>query len=88
MQNLKRLPLAILVGSIICLSACGGMTITTWLIDAATAQLVRKDSSGTITDTKSLSAANGYRCYSESDDTAWRDEYATAQNCCNSKTGD
>lgn len=76
----KHLLVGILLGWIIFPSSCASLNITTWLIDAIhEGSLVRKDSNGTIIGRLSYVEANGYRCYSESDDEAWRNRLVA---CC------
>lgn len=69
----KRLMLAIPV-ALITLSSCAALTVTTWLIQQG--GLVHG------TDTKTLAEAQGFRCYSEADDTAWRTELKIQTDCC------
>ncbi len=65
---------------ILCLSSCAGLKIKTWFLDGKDAQaLIRKDSSGNITEKLTYFEADGYRCYSQADDTAWRNRMAL---CC------
>jgi len=65
--------------------AAGGLIIKTWLIDAERGTLVRRDKNQNITEEKSLRDANNYRCYSSTDDQAWRSAFAQAKACCESK---
>lgn len=69
----KRLMLAI-PAILITLSSCASLTITTWLI--------QQDGLVHGPDQKTLAEAQGYRCYSEADDTAWRTELKIQTACC------
>lgn len=65
---------------IISLSACAGLKIKTWFLDAKEQNaLIRKASTGEITERLSYIEADGYRCYSPIDDEAWRTRLA---QCC------
>jgi hypothetical protein len=66
-------------------SACAGLVITTWIIDGQRGILVRKDGHGNIVDKKELRDADNYRCYSRSDDEAWRTSYAACRASCSGK---
>ena len=67
-----------------CLStvACAGLVIRTWIIDANMDALVRRDSHGSVIEKKALRDADGFRCYSRSDDEAWRADYAQCRASC------
>jgi hypothetical protein len=63
------------------LSSCAGLKIKTWFLSSKTdGALVRKDSHGQIMESLNYIQADGYRCYSEQDDTAWRNRLVL---CCN-----
>lgn len=87
-QKLK-IVVATSVGWTICLSivsACAGMNIKTWFVDGRDAKaLIRKNSSGQITDKLTVEQADGYLCYSPLDDEAWRNSLNTYKACCDGK---
>jgi hypothetical protein len=64
---------------ILALSACAS-TIKTWII--GTNGLTENDTHEVLT----FLQAQGYRCYSASDDEFWRNELATAESCCQKST--
>lgn len=71
------------------LSACAGqgLVIKTWFLAAKDyGSLIRKDDSGAVVGKMTYDAADGYLCYSPSDDEAWRDALNTATQCCNGKS--
>lgn len=67
------------------IGCAASLVIKTWFLDASIPALVRRDSRGVIVEQKELRDADGYRCYSRSDDEAWRTDFSRAQACCNSK---
>lgn len=71
----KRQTLGILAVSItLSLSCCAALTVTTWVVKQG--ELVHG------LDKKSVLEAEGYRCYSEIDDSAWRNELKIQRDCC------
>lgn len=73
----KKATLGILAG-LITLSCCAGLTVTTWIVKQG--ELVHGK------DSKTVLEAEGYRCYSESDDAAWRTELKIQSDCCGGRT--
>ncbi len=59
---------------LIVLSSCAALQITTWIIKQG--GLVHGH------DQKAIAEAEGYRCYSELDDSAWRNELKAQRACC------
>jgi len=55
-------------------------TIKTWIIGPQ--GLIEDETHEALT----FLQAQGYRCYSESDDEFWRDQLSTAEACCNGKS--
>lgn len=72
--------------SITSLSACAGLVIKTWILNAELHQLERRDKDGKIVEALPLEKADKYRCYSRSDDEAWRASYAQLSACCDEKS--
>jgi hypothetical protein len=75
-------PLPILIGLIsgIAFNACAGLTVTAWLVDADHPdELVRLDGSGHVEEELPWAKADNYRCYSPSDDEAWRTKLKTCE---------
>lgn len=68
-----RLRMAILLGLTV-LSSCAALQITTWIVKQG--ELVHG------ADRKHIIEAEGYRCYSLSDDMAWREELKLERQCC------
>lgn len=60
------------------LASCA-TTVKTWIIGAN--GLTENDTHEMLT----FLQANGYRCYSQTDDEFWRNQLATAESCCNAK---
>jgi hypothetical protein len=58
-------------------------TIHTYIIgsDGKQTDLVESNTGAILT----FLQAQGYRCYSESDDTLWRNQYLIQEECCSSK---
>lgn len=81
----RLLPILIGFLSGFTISACGGLVVTTWLISAKDGELQRKDGHGNVVAHKPLAEANDFRCYSPTDDEAWRTQYAQLRACCDSK---
>lgn len=87
----KRLTLAILALLII-FSACA-FTIKTWQVDVDNVPkecqnvepLVRLKGDH-VQEALTIAKANGYRCYSEQDDTEWRTELKVQTDCCNGRS--
>lgn len=76
----KKPTLAILAGLIICsLGSCASLQITTWIMRSG--ELIHGS------DRKAVLEAEGYRCYSLADDTAWRELLKSNQACCNGGSG-
>lgn len=73
----KNSTLAILLALIV-LSSCAALKLTTWVVD--------KGELHHGLDRKSALEAQGFRCYDETDDTAWRTELKIQAACCASKT--
>jgi hypothetical protein len=63
------------------LGACAS-TVKTWIIGAN--GLTENDTHEVLT----FLQAQGYRCYSQIDDEFWRNQLATAESCCNSKSSE
>lgn len=63
----------------ICLSSCAGLKIKTWFLDGKEESALIRRKSGVIVEKMTFFDADGYRCYSQADDTAWRDRMAL---CC------
>lgn len=62
------------------LSSCAGLNIKTWYLDAEEEQaLIRRNADGSIKEKISYLQAQGYLCYSVTDDEAWRTRLA---QCC------
>jgi hypothetical protein len=75
-------PLPILIGLIsgVAFNACAGLTVTAWLVDKGHSEgLVRKDGSGHVVQSLPWANADDFRCYSPSDDEAWRDKLRTCE---------
>ena len=67
------------------LQACAGLSIKTWFLDGKLGMLIRRDSSGNVSDERKIADSDGYLCYSPSDDEAWRNDLITQSQCCKSK---
>lgn len=69
------------------LNACAdGLVVKTWYLAAKDfGYLIRKNPDGSIAEKKSFDDADGYLCYSPSDDEAWRNRLTVAVQCCNAK---
>ncbi len=74
----KKLMLAI-PAALIILSACASLSVTTWIIQNG--MLAHGP------DVKTPAQAEGYRCYSREDDTAWRTELKIQRDCCLGRSG-
>ena len=74
----RKRTLAILAASItLSLTCCAALKITTWIVkDGLLVHGV---------DTRTFVKAQGYRCYSLEDDTAWREQLKFETACCGSR---
>ncbi len=72
---LKRKTTLAILAVLISLSSCAALQITTWTIKQG--ELVHG------LDKKSIAEGEGFRCYSEPDDAAWRNELKIQSACCN-----
>jgi hypothetical protein len=62
------------------ISSCASLNVRSWFLDGAKeGALVRRDQTGAIKERLTFYEADGYRCYSENDDSAWR---ARLIQCC------
>lgn len=64
---------------IACLSSCAELRIKTWFLDGREEQALIRRKNGEIIERLTFVEADGYRCYSEADDTAWRNRLVA---CC------
>ena len=68
------------LGWVCLLASCASTpTVKTWTIGPS--DLTDLDTGAVLT----FLQAQGYRCYSQADDTFWRNELAVAQECCPAK---
>lgn len=75
-MNAKRMLAIPLV--LIILSSCAALSIKTWIVKSG--DLIHG------TETKTVAEAEGFRCYSELDDTAWRTELKIQRACCSGRS--
>lgn len=73
----KTKPTLAILLILITLSSCAALQITTWIVKQGV--FVHG------VDTKSLVEAEGFRCYSKADDTAWREELKLQTACCGAR---
>lgn len=75
--NRKRLAVALIAAC--AFGSCASLQITTWIMKKG--ELVHG------LDKKQALEAEGYRCYSEADDSAWRQELKIQKICCDGAHG-
>lgn len=75
---LKRKMTLVILAASISLSCCAALTVTTWTIKQG--NLVHG------LDKKTILEGEGFRCYSEIDDSAWRNTLKIERACCDSKS--
>ena len=80
---------AVILGTLIVLSSCASLQVKTWFFEPKNVSIEcqsveplvrRKD--GVIVEALTVPKAEGYRCYSEADDTAWRTAYRVCRKTC------
>ena len=72
----KKLIAVICLASIVP-SACASLKVTTWILEGGVLNHGPEH--------KPVIDANGYHCYSEADDTAWRTTLRVLRDCCDGK---